>query len=147
MRYKKFDQDYVVVVEKGEKIIASLQKFAKQERITAGSFTGIGGVTNVALSYFSSAKRTYETKEFSSLMYELVTLMGNISLVAGEPMIHAHATIADKDYRTYGGHLTEAEVAITAEIMVRVMPKPLKRTLHPEFNLNLLEISQKFING
>ncbi|MBI2548245.1 DNA-binding protein [Candidatus Woesearchaeota archaeon] len=142
MRYKKFDQNYVVVLEKGEKVIASLREFAAREKIMAGSFTGIGGVTNVALSYFSSTKRAYDTKVFGPAMYELVNVTGNFSLASGEPMIHAHATIADKDHKTYGGHLTEAEVAITVEIMVTILPSPVTRTINPEFNLKLLNLQE-----
>ena len=55
--------------------------------------------------------------------FELTSLTGNITAetVENEPIIHLHATIADKDFRTYGGHVFRAIVSKTIEVVLTVI--------------------------
>ena len=43
---------FVVVLETGEEVVASLQKFAARESVHAASFTAIGALSDAVLLYF-----------------------------------------------------------------------------------------------
>ncbi|MFH0931320.1 MAG: PPC domain-containing DNA-binding protein, partial [Candidatus Zixiibacteriota bacterium] len=64
MHYKKFGNVYVLRLETGEEIIASLKRFVKKEKIEGGFFYGLGAVKNVTLGYFNLEKKEYKEKTF-----------------------------------------------------------------------------------
>jgi predicted DNA-binding protein with PD1-like motif len=41
---------------------------------------------------------------------EIATCVGNISMKEGEPFVHAHAVLADRNGNAKGGHLLEGKV-------------------------------------
>jgi predicted DNA-binding protein with PD1-like motif len=139
MQTKKIRDGYVVRLDKGEELVDSLLKFARQEKITAGTISGIGAVTNVTLGYFDREKREYLQKRFEEV-YELVSLQGSVATIDDEPALHLHLIISDRDYSPRAGHLLSAEVAVTGEIFVRSYGEPLWRKKDPEFGLNLLKL-------
>ncbi len=69
---------------------------------------------------------------------ELVSLIGDIALGDGEPQVHAHVVIARSDGRTYGGHLMEACVRPTCEVVLTESPKHLQKRMDPESGLALI---------
>ena len=139
MQTKKIADGFVVKLDKGEQLVDSLLKFARQEKVDSGSVTGIGAVTNVTLGYFDREQKKYLQREFEEV-YELVSLSGSIATINYQPILHLHIAISDRDYNLYAGHLFSAEVAVTAEIFVRAYPQPLLRKKDPEFGLNLLDL-------
>ena len=139
MQTKKITDGFVVKLDKGEQLVDSLIKFARQEKVDSGSVTGIGAVTNVTLGYFDREQKKYLEKKFEEV-YELVSLVGSIATINYQPILHLHIIISDRNYKVYAGHLFSAEVAVTAEIFVRAYPEPLLRKKDPQFGLNLLDL-------
>jgi len=139
MQTKKITDGFVVKLDKGEQLVDSLIKFARQEKVDSGSVTGIGAVTNVTLGYFDREQKKYLEKKFEEV-YELVSLLGSIATINYQPILHLHIIISDRNYKVYAGHLFSAEVAVTAEIFVRAYPEPLLRKKDPQFGLNLLDL-------
>jgi len=43
---------------------------------------------------------------------EMTSLMGNISIMEGEPFPHLHVTLADANFQLLGGHLSESEIGV-----------------------------------
>lgn len=115
---KANNQRHVVILEPGEKVIASLEKLAVQEKLGAYSITGIGAIKNVELGFYELEKRDYIRKTFSHGDYELLTLNGNTSSKEGKPYVHIHTSFSDESFHVFGGHLFEAECAVTAEIIL-----------------------------
>jgi predicted DNA-binding protein with PD1-like motif len=139
MQTKKITDGFMVKLDKGEQLVDSLIKFARQEKVDSGSVTGIGAVTNVTLGYFDREQKEYLEKRFEDV-YELASLLGSIATVNYQPILHLHIIMCDRNYKVYGGHLVSGEVAVTAEIFVRAYPEPLLRKKDPEFGLNLLDL-------
>ena len=50
---------FVVVLETGEEIVASLQQFADRENVHTASFTAIGALSDAVLLYFDWQKKDY----------------------------------------------------------------------------------------
>ena len=138
MKYRREDDYYLVVLDRGEEITSSLAKFVADEGLQGGSIKGIGGVTNVTLGFFDIQAKEYLRKEFNGF-YELAALLGDISLVDGKPFCHLHAVISDIDMNAFAGHLLNAEISVTCEIVV-TPGQPVNRKLNKEIGLNLLDI-------
>ena len=57
----------------------------------------------------------------------------------GEVYLHLHAVIADAENQTRGGHLVEARVSATAELVVQAFSGTAGRKYSKEIGLNLFE--------
>lgn len=138
MKYRKEENSYLVVLDKGDEITTSLAQFVADEGIEGGVIRGIGGVMNVTLGFFDTVTKEYLRKEFNDF-YELAALIGDISLVDGKPFCHIHAVISDRDLNAYAGHLLRAEISVTGEIVV-TPGQSVHRKLNKAIGLNLLDI-------
>jgi predicted DNA-binding protein with PD1-like motif len=129
------DERTLIVVPKGEKLVATLTREVSQLGIQGGLVSGLGALINVELGYYHLEEKNYHRKTFSEMDYELISLTGNISLKDGSPYIHVHAALGDNQFRVFGGHLFEAEVAVTAEISIVSLGKMPVRELDSKLGL------------
>ena len=127
---------YIIVLEKGEYVMESLKKFAKEHDF-CGFIIGIGALESPKIGFFDTNKKIYETKEFIG-DYELTSLVGNIGrLENGEIALHVHITLGDSNYNIFGGHLIDGKVAVTLEIFA-TRTKCFVRRKDDYFGLNLI---------
>jgi len=49
---------------------------------------------------------------------EITKLTGNVSLKDGQPMVHAHITLADEQGQAFGGHLAEGTRIFACEVII-----------------------------
>lgn len=139
MNFIKNNSTYIIKLEKGEKIIASMKKFCLNEKIDSGFFQAIGAISQVKLSFYNLEKKEYSSQEFIQPL-EIANLIGNIALLKGDVAIHCHACFAKKDFSTIAGHLDEAVTSATCEIILCKNSINLTRKYNEEIGLNLLEI-------
>jgi predicted DNA-binding protein with PD1-like motif len=129
---------HILVFDKGDEVVGELEAFAREHDLTAASFTGIGAFSRVTLGYFD-----WETKEYLEIpleeQVEVLTLAGDIALKDGEPAVHAHVVIGGRDGRASGGHLLEAEVRPTLEVVLSQAPEALQKRFDPETGLALID--------
>lgn len=69
---------------------------------------------------------------------ELVSLIGDVALNNGKPQVHAHIVVARQDGSAHGGHLLEALVRPTCEVVLTENPRHLQKQLDPESGLALI---------
>jgi predicted DNA-binding protein with PD1-like motif len=131
---------YLLVFDPGEEVMKGLLAFAREKQLTAGHLTAIGAVSDAVLGYFDRAAKDYKRipqKEQA----EVLSLIGDVALKEnGEPGVHIHAVLGLSDGATRGGHLIEARVWPTLEVVVTESPKHLRRTFRPELGLALIEL-------
>ncbi|EOD01176.1 PPC domain-containing DNA-binding protein [Caldisalinibacter kiritimatiensis] len=139
MNYKKFDNKYVVRIDKGEEVVESLKKFCKEENIRLASVTAIGAADKIILGLFKSDEKKYYSKEYEG-DYEITGLNGNISTMDGEVYIHLHITIAGEDNTAIGGHLNSAVISGTCEMFVDVLAGEADRIYDEESGLNVFKL-------
>ena len=72
----------VLVFDKGDEVVESLLAFAKQERLSAASFTAIGAFSDVTLGFFERDKRDYKRIPLDEQV-EVLTLAGDIASAMG----------------------------------------------------------------
>ncbi len=139
MHYINSNDYYVIRLERGEEIVASLTDFAKKTKIKGAFLYGLGVGENLTLGYFDAHKKSYIKKQFKG-EYEFTSFVGNISYFEKQPVIHIHVTITDKKFNASGGHLFSGFIPATLEIVVVVLTKKLIRMNDQLTGLKLLHL-------
>ena len=120
MEYRKFGEKYYVRLDRGDEITASLLELCGKEDIRLAQVQGIGGCMSAAVGIFDPDKREYVRHEVTAML-ELISLDGNVTEYEGKPYLHAHAAFAynkDGEAHTLTGHLLEAVIGLTGEIVI-----------------------------
>ena len=128
-----------LIFERDDEVVATLERFAQEHAIDAAHFTAIGAFSRAMLGYFS-----WEQKEYLKIpvdeQVEVLTLAGDIASQDGKRKVHAHAVLGRRDGSTVGGHLLQAHVRPTLELMLTESPAHLRRAHDPETGLALIRI-------
>ena len=140
MKVKRTEDGFLVVLDIGDEIIASLVDLASTERIGLASLTGIGAVHKAVLGYLDVDEKQYLKRQYGPESVELISLIGNISRLDDKPFPHCHVLLGDREMRTFGGHLFEAYVSVTVEIFMRVYEGEVSRRFDPECGINALSL-------
>ena len=130
---------WALVLDRGDEVMAELTAFAKRERLSGSHFTAIGAVSSVVLGYFDRERKNYRRIVVDEQV-EVLSLVGDIALGDGEPIVHAHVVIGKADGTAHGGHLLEARVWPTLEVVLVEAPRHLVRQLDPEVRLPLIRL-------
>ena len=134
------EKTFVLVFATGDEAVAGLTAFAKEKKLGASRLTAIGGFQEATLGYFNLGKKDYDKIPVREQV-EVLSLVGDITLTEkGEPKIHAHVVLGRSDTSTRGGHLIEARVRPTLEVMLVESPKHLRRKHDPHSGLALIQL-------
>lgn len=136
------EERHVLVFDKGDEVVEQLLAFAKQEKVTAASFTGIGAFSDVTLGFFERERKDYKRIPLAEQV-EVLTLAGDITLKDGTPQVHAHIVVGKADGTAWGGHLVEGHVWPTLELVLVESPAELRRALDEETGLPLIRIESE----
>lgn len=141
MKFRKVKDGFLVRLEKGDKVVASLAEFVRQQNIPSGVISGIGAITDATLGIFDIEQKEYFKKTFKDNL-EVGNLTGNISWVeaTGEPFVHLHATVSERSLCAYTGHLYEATVSVTIELYIRAFEEKLFRKPDPEVGFSFWQL-------
>jgi predicted DNA-binding protein with PD1-like motif len=135
--HEQGEKTFAVVFDKGDEVVQGLQDFAQQQQLTAAHFTAVGAFSDVTLGYFEREKKDYKKIPLREQV-EVLSLVGNIALAKGQPKVHAHVVVGKSDGTAHGGHLLEAHVWPTLEVMLIESPSHLQRHIDEETGLALL---------
>lgn len=125
-------------VVRGEDLVEQVQGYCKKVNVTAGWVQGLGACDHVVISYYDLEKKEYIKHEFNE-EFELLSLIGNISMVDGEPFLHAHVTLGRSDQSVIGGHLHEMRISGTGEVLITRFQTEFSRSKDEETGLSLLD--------
>lgn len=135
------ERTFVLIFDKGDECMAGLLAFAKEQRLAGSRFTAIGAFSDVTLAYFERDRKTYKKNHFAEQV-EVLSLVGDIALAGDEPKVHAHAVVGRPDSTTLGGHVMEAHVWPTLEVMVTEEPRHLQRKHDEASGLALIDVGE-----
>ena len=130
---------YAVVFDKDEEAMAGLLDFARENGLYASQLTAIGGFRRATLGYFDREKKDY-LKIPVDEQVEVLSLVGDIAMDGDKPKVHAHVVVGKRDGSTMGGHILEAYVWPTLEVVVVDSPRHLQRRPDPETGLTLIAL-------
>jgi predicted DNA-binding protein with PD1-like motif len=128
---------YLLVFGKGAEVMAGLLQFAREHRLVGGSLSGIGAVSDADLAFFDRQKKEYLHIPVPR-QAEVLALTGNLALRDEQPFFHIHAVLGLPDGSTRGGHLFEAHVWPTLEVVLTTWTTPARRRLDRDTGLPLL---------
>ncbi len=89
------------------------------------------------LGFFDPERKEYQQIPVREQV-ELLSLIGNVAQHQGAPKVHAHVVVGKRDGTAHGGHLLEAHVRPTLEVIVVEAPSHLQRTTDQETGLAVL---------
>jgi uncharacterized protein len=141
MRSKLLNVDppvtYAVVLDKGDEVVGELGRFVRDHEVEAASVTAIGAFSRAKLGYFQ-----WETKQYKPIaveeQVEVLSLLGDVAVGDQGPTLHLHAVLGKSDGSVVGGHLLEAHVRPTLEVILIQPPSYLRKRKDPESGLALI---------
>jgi predicted DNA-binding protein with PD1-like motif len=120
------ERTVALIFETGEDPVAGINRFAEEHNLSACRFTAIGAFSAAVLGYFDWEKKAYERIPVDEQV-EVLALVGDIARQDGKPKIHAHVVLGRRDGSARGGHLLEARVRPTLEVILTQSPAYLDR--------------------
>jgi uncharacterized protein len=143
MRTKQLNGDtpvtYAVVLDTGDEVAGELDRFVKQNEVEAASITAIGAFQDAILGYFDWPTKQYK-KIIVDEQVEVLSLMGDVAVADEGPSLHLHVVLGRADGSVVGGHLLEAHVRPTLEIILVQPPSYLRKCREPATGLALIAI-------
>jgi predicted DNA-binding protein with PD1-like motif len=145
MKFKILNQSaqettYAVIFGDGDEILGGLTQFAEENHISAARITGIGSIHSGTLAWLNP-----DTKKFRLIhidqQAEVLSLLGDIAMYQGKPVVHVHMVVGFGDGTAHGGHLLEAHVWPTLEVIVTAYPRPLYKKFDPAKGITVIDPS------
>ena len=133
------ERSVAIVFDTGDEPMKGLLDFAVREGLGSGHFTAIGAFEEVFLGYFDWDRKDYVRIPIREQV-EVLSLIGDVALEAGEPKVHAHVVVGKRDGTAHGGHLLEARVRPTLEVILIQPPEHLRRRFDARSKLALIDV-------
>lgn len=138
MEYKKFENTIIVRIDKGEEILEKIKEVALNENIKLASVNALGAVNDFTVGAFDVDKKEYHSNNFKG-NFEIVSLNGTINTMEDEFYTHIHMSAGNGKGKVFGGHLNEAFVSATLEMVINVIEGRIDRRYDENIGLNLFE--------
>ena len=139
------ERTFVLVYETDDPIVQLLERFVTEHKVGAARFTAIGALSAATLGYFD-----WDTKKYAEIpvsrQVEVLSLIGDVALKGDQPTIHALVVLGKSDGSTQGGHLMEAHVRPTLELVLVESPLHLHKKVDPESGLALIVLDNPETN-
>lgn len=128
---------FAVILSTGDEVMTSLKQFVTQQKITAAQISAIGALSDAVLLYFDWEKKDYMKIPVPEQI-EVASLLGDVAEADGKPAIHLHIVVGKRDGQAMAGHLGEAHVRPTLEVIITESPAHLRKRHDPESGLALI---------
>lgn len=138
MDYRKFGDTVVARFDRGEEFTSSLQELCEKENIKLASVSAIGALNAFTAGVYMVDEKRYVKNEFKGC-FEIVSLTGTVNTKGGKYYSHLHISAGDESGRVFGGHLNEAHISATAEVVIRMINGEVDRFYDDTTGLNLFK--------
>ena len=143
MKYKKMNDTIYLRIDKDEFVIETIKIVCKMKHIQGGYFQGIGACDEATLATWIEQKKDFSYHTLHGML-EMVSLMGNISIDAGDVCIHSHALFAYIDSngnsRVSAGHLEDAKISYTGEITVGIAKNKIGKVFDEKSGIDVWDL-------
>jgi predicted DNA-binding protein with PD1-like motif len=143
MQHKRLDESggrrtFAVILETGDEVMGCLRQFATSSNVHAAQLTAIGALSDLVLMYFDWEKKDYLRIPVREQV-EVASLIGDVALApSGEPSLHVHLVVGKRDGTAMAGHLAEAHVRPTLEVILTESPAHLRKVKDKTTGLALI---------
>lgn len=131
---------YVVVLEPGEEAFGAIRAFAAKEAVDGAQVSAIGAFSDAVVGFFDFGRKDY-ARILIDEQCEVLSALGDVAEGDdGMPSLHMHVVLGLSDGSCRGGHLLEAHVNPTLEVMVTETPKGLRRRRREGMGVALIDL-------
>ena len=88
-------------------VLIVAEHFAEKYHITSAHFTAIGALNAATLAWFDPKRKMYKKIPIEGQV-EVISMIGDIALYQGKPVVHTHVMVGTSDGTTRGGHILDA---------------------------------------
>ena len=138
MDYKKIENEYYLRLDKKDEIMSSILDFCKKVGIQTAYFQGIGACDRVICQTLNLETHNFASHEKTGML-EMLSLLGNVALDDNNELsLHAHASfsyVENDEVKLFGGHLKEAYICYTGEIIITPANDKLIRSTETGMNI------------
>ena len=131
-------KEYAVIFRKGDEAFSGLNEFAEKFHVTSAHFTAIGALRGATLAWFSPDQKMYKKIPVEGQL-EVASMIGDIALFNGKPVVHTHMVVGLPDGTARAGHVLEPHVWPTLEVIVTAELNARRKSLDPEIGLTLID--------
>lgn len=136
------DKTFTLVFDKGDEVMAELLAFVRTENISSAHFNALGAFSDVTFGFFERERKDYKRIKIAEPV-EVMSFVGNVATTeSGETKIHVHVVVGKSDGSAHGGHLFEARVWPTLEMIFIQTPERLLRKIDDQTNLALIDAAE-----
>ena len=128
MEYRKFGNTIIARIDKGEEILEQVKEIALKEK----------AVNDFTAGVFKTDEKKYYSNHFTG-NFEIVSLTGTINTMDGEFYSHLHMSAGNDKGEVFGGHLNQAVVSATCEMVITLIDGVVDRAYSEEIGLNLFK--------
>tara|TARA_Y100001970_G_scaffold267590_1_gene357779 strand:+ start:723 stop:1160 length:438 start_codon:yes stop_codon:yes gene_type:complete len=137
MNYQLLNKEKALLsLSKDEYINKSIKDLFEAESLGFGWVSGIGAVYNIEIGYYDLKKKEYFKRKYPH-EHELVSLTANVSFFESNYFVHTHVVVSDEECNSFGGHLFDAQIAVTGEFKIDLIDCRVERKYSDEIGLNL----------
>lgn len=132
--------NYLIKLNKGERLSEAVAQFARETKIEGAWVNGIGAALEATLGFYDLDKQQYNWQTFSELQ-EIVSLNGNLAYdEQGTMVFHLHGVFSNRQFQTAGGHVKDLVAGATVELFIHRAYQPTKRKTDPSVGLQTLDL-------
>jgi predicted DNA-binding protein with PD1-like motif len=135
-------KEYTVIFSKGGEAFSGLLAFAEKFHVTSAHFTAIGGLNGGTEAWFDTQCKMFKKIPIESQV-EVASMIGDVALYRGMPVVHAHMVVANSNGTVRGSHVLEAHVDPTLEVMVKVDPAAMQKRYDLQTDISLIDPALK----
>ncbi|MDA1337451.1 MAG: DNA-binding protein [bacterium] len=128
---------YIISIQRGEEIMEEVKNFCIEHKIVSASFSAIGAINEAELAFYDLEVKKYITTTIKEDM-ELASLLGNVSYMDGNYVVHNHGVFSGRDFIAKGGHVAKAMVSGACEVTLQKIEGSIERAYDNETGLNLM---------
>ena len=132
---------HLLVFDHGDEVLATLTDLPAENAISAAHFTGVGAFSDAKLGWFDWESKDYRPVPLDEQV-EVLIVAGDAATKDGEPTVHAHVVVGKRDGSAHGGHLLEAHVRPTPELVLTESAAHLRKRHDPETRLPLISAAR-----
>lgn len=138
MDYRRFDHTIIARIDKDEEILEQVKQIALKEDIKLASVQALGAIRFFTAGVFKPKEKEYLSNEFTG-NFEIVSLTGTINTMNQEFYCHLHLSAGNDQGQVFGGHLNQAIVSATCEMVIQIIDGVVDRYYDEQIGLNLFQ--------
>ena len=128
---------HVFRVKPKQELLGSIASYCREHGIKSGVVIGIiGSVEKAEINYLMELPGKYEGVDYTGPL-EIVCAQGSVAVKNDELIVHIHIQLSEQK-ACHGGHLAEAAVFSTAEVVIAELDYQLKHYADSYTGLNEL---------